>query len=252
MNRLPRLLVVLGVFFGFSLMAAPVFAQAQRTWVSGTGDDSNSCSPVKPCRTFAGALSKTATGGEINCLDSGAFGALTITKSVSIVCDGVIGAISAGNGGNGIVINGSGIKVLISGLEISGFDVALTGVQIRDAANVIIRQTSIRNFSQRGVDLQGTSGNSVSILDSEIIGSQLAGFFMEGQSGTVNNALIERTFFSMNGGSIQVVGPSLAFISDSTSADAVSFDLSGGAQVFSFGTNILLGKGTPTVTLPLL
>ena len=62
-------------------------AQATRTWVSGVGDDVNPCSRTAPCKTFAGAISKTATGGEINCLDPGGFGAVTITKSIQILCE---------------------------------------------------------------------------------------------------------------------------------------------------------------------
>ena len=70
----------------FFLQAAPVHAQASRTWVSGVGDDANPCSRTAPCKTFAGAISKTAVNGEINCLDPGGFGAVTITKSITIDC----------------------------------------------------------------------------------------------------------------------------------------------------------------------
>src|ERR687890_2297843 len=62
------------------------FGQATRTWVSGVGDDANPCSRTAPCKTFAGAISKTANGGEINCLDPGGFGGVTITKSLTIKC----------------------------------------------------------------------------------------------------------------------------------------------------------------------
>ncbi|MEO8034048.1 MAG: hypothetical protein ABI837_06410, partial [Acidobacteriota bacterium] len=63
-----------------SLVATGAFAQATRTWVSGVGDDVNPCSRTAPCKTWAGAISKTAPGGEIDALDSGGFGTLTITK----------------------------------------------------------------------------------------------------------------------------------------------------------------------------
>src|SRR5260370_23205221 len=62
----------------------PAYAQATRTWVSGVGDDANPCSRTAPCKTFAGAISKTAVGGEINVLDPGGFGAVTITKAITI------------------------------------------------------------------------------------------------------------------------------------------------------------------------
>src|SRR5213075_512893 len=79
-----------------SLLAASIslaHAQATRTWVSGVGDDANPCSRTAPCKTFAGAISKTATNGEINCLDPGGFGAVTITKSISIDCHEIFGSV---------------------------------------------------------------------------------------------------------------------------------------------------------------
>jgi hypothetical protein len=77
----------------FLLQAASVHAQASRTWVSGVGDDANPCSRTAPCKTFAGAISKTALNGEINCLDPGGFGAVTITKSITIDCHEVFASI---------------------------------------------------------------------------------------------------------------------------------------------------------------
>src|SRR6185295_2391016 len=88
------------------LHAAPANAQT-RTWVSGVGNDIDPCSRTAPCKTFAGAISKTAAGGEINCLDSAGFGSVTITKSITIKCEGVIGGIAA-SGTFGININDSG------------------------------------------------------------------------------------------------------------------------------------------------
>src|SRR6188508_379392 len=93
---------------GLAFTAAPAQAQATRTWVSGVGDDANPCSRTAPCKTFAGAISKTAAAGEINCLDPGGFGAVTITKSISIDCTGTFGSVLV-SGTSGIVISGAGI-----------------------------------------------------------------------------------------------------------------------------------------------
>ena len=79
-----------------SLGAGTAQAQATRTWVSGTGDDANPCSRTAPCKTFAGAISKTAVGGEINAIDSGGFGAVTITKAITIDGAGTFASILAG------------------------------------------------------------------------------------------------------------------------------------------------------------
>src|SRR6266851_7414713 len=89
-------------------LASATHAQATRTWVSGVGDDVNPCSRTAPCKTFAGAISKTAPGGEIDCLDPGGFGAVTITKSLTIDCSATFGSVLAA-GTNGINVNGSGI-----------------------------------------------------------------------------------------------------------------------------------------------
>src|SRR3954454_22467118 len=82
-----KLLTMLGVLFVALSQAPAAHAQATRTWVSGVGDDANPCSRTAPCKTFAGAISKTAAGGEINCLDPGGFGAVTITKAMTISCE---------------------------------------------------------------------------------------------------------------------------------------------------------------------
>src|SRR3954449_1538315 len=80
------------------------FGQATRTWVSGVGDDANPCSRTAPCKTFAGAISKTAINGEINCIDPGGFGAVTVTKSINIDCHEIFASILA-SGTTGTIIN---------------------------------------------------------------------------------------------------------------------------------------------------
>ena len=105
-------LTVLGPIRGCVLYVLPAHAQATRTWVSGVGDDVNPCSRTAPCKTYAGAISKTAAGGEINCLDPGGFGALTITKSISIVCAYTEGGVlAAGTTGFTISIVGAGDSI---------------------------------------------------------------------------------------------------------------------------------------------
>src|SRR6202163_4382796 len=103
MNKL-RLALRMVLFVSIMLMLASFTqAQASRTWISGVGDDVNPCSRTAPCKTFAGAISKTAAGGEIDCLDPGGFGTLTITKGITIDCDSGAGGILA-SGTFGITI----------------------------------------------------------------------------------------------------------------------------------------------------
>src|SRR5262245_8323740 len=98
------LLAILSIIAVPVLNANSAYAQATRTWVSGVGDDANPCSRTAPCRTFAGAISKTFINGEINCLDPGGFGAVTITKSITIDCHEIFASILA-SGTTGIIIN---------------------------------------------------------------------------------------------------------------------------------------------------
>src|SRR6266849_7695421 len=104
MNRFAKIvLMVVALTLALPSLA---LAQATRTWVSGVGDDANPCSRTAPCKTFAGAISKTAAGGEISVLDPGGFGAVTITKSITI--DGGTGAGWASilvSGTNGVIVN---------------------------------------------------------------------------------------------------------------------------------------------------
>src|SRR6266700_5116586 len=84
---------IAGAIIALFLLASPASAQASRTWISGVGDDVNPCSRTAPCKTFAGAISKTAVNGEINCLDPGGFGGVTITKSITLDCHEVFASI---------------------------------------------------------------------------------------------------------------------------------------------------------------
>src|ERR1700743_2369446 len=110
-----------GALLLIGLAVAPANAQATRTWVSGVGDDANPCSRTAPCKTFAGAISKTAAAGEIDCLDPGGFGTLTITKSITIDCGGggIVGSVLA-SGVAGINVNTAGINVVLRNIIING------------------------------------------------------------------------------------------------------------------------------------
>ena len=125
------------------LASAPAHAQATRTWVSGIGDDANPCTRTAPCKTFAGAIAKTAAGGLINCLDPGGFGTVTITKSITLACNDVGGGILSTQS-NGVVINAAATDtVLLRGLEIHGAGTGLSGVRILAAAAVQIEDCII-------------------------------------------------------------------------------------------------------------
>ena len=148
------------LFVGFTVTAQ---AQATRTWVSGVGDDANPCSRTAPCKTFAGAISKTASGGEISVLDPGGFGAVTITKSITINGEGTLAGILS-TGVPGIIINGSGIIVTLIDLKINGGTTGTDGVRILNAAAVNIEGCHIYDYqtaSSIGVNIEPNIGVGV-------------------------------------------------------------------------------------------
>src|SRR4051812_19242692 len=136
-------------------------AQATRTWVSGVGDDVNPCSRTAPCKTFAGAISKTAAGGEINCLDPGGFGGVTITKALAIKCRYTEGGVLVA-GTNAIVVNAPvSAKVTIAGLDINGLNgtasPGLNGIRILSAKVVHVIDNEIYGFNGAGIDVNPTA-----------------------------------------------------------------------------------------------
>ncbi|HEY0570963.1 MAG TPA: hypothetical protein VGD16_05450 [Enterovirga sp.] len=163
MRAISTLLGLFVVVAGSSL----AHAQATRTWVSGVGDDANPCSRTAPCKTFAGAISKTAIAGEINCIDSGGFGAVTITKSMAIVCDNVEAGIAA-TGTNGINVNGAGIVVFLSGLDIEGYGTGINGINFIQGATLNVKNTILRGFQASngtGLKVAPASGTSEVFLE---------------------------------------------------------------------------------------
>jgi len=244
-------------------------AQATRTWVSGVGDDVNPCSRTAPCKTFAGAISKTATGGEIDALDPGGFGAITITKSITLNGAGTNASILALNT-NGVIVNGPGITVNLRNLSINGgAGTTGNGIRILQAGAVNIDNVDISNFAGttatngRGITIEtATSGVRVNVTNSLITSVENHGIHAVPPGGSVqlvvDNVRIE------NGGAagIDLLQNTAATISRSAiinhrNQGAVRLELSSANATISSSvlannaagvTNVAAG-GAPTVFL---
>src|SRR5882757_6553290 len=177
MIRLIRPLGVLAAILAPLALAAPAGAQPQRTWVSGTGSDSAACSRTQPCQTFAAAFNAVAVHGEINCIDAGGFGTLTITKSITIDCHEVFASINASSG-TGITINFNAFSdprktVRLRNLNINGIDSGNYGIQIigSNGGRVLIEDGLIDGFygsPGRGISDQRTGGGNLVVTNTTV------------------------------------------------------------------------------------
>jgi hypothetical protein len=163
-------------------MAPAAHAQATRTWVSGVGDDVNPCSRTAPCKTFAGAISKTATGGEISVLDPGGFGAVTITKAITISGDGTLAGILAA-GTNGVIVNAPATdRVVLRNLSINGAGTGINGIRFLAGKSLLVDNCTISGFTTRGIDVSLAASADVIVKDTTITNVP-TGFFLNTTAG---------------------------------------------------------------------
>jgi hypothetical protein len=178
MRKIALALAILGTTLVSALYTAPAHAQATRTWVSGVGDDANPCSRTAPCKTWAGAISKTLAGGEIDALDPGGFGALTITKPITLDGGGgqVASVLVAGT--NGITVAaGSGDTVILRNLRFDGLlcsspqasgctgSPGLTGISFVSGAQLVIDNCDIFGFNTNGISVAPNTSGTILFLE---------------------------------------------------------------------------------------
>ena len=271
----------------FMICLLPIVAQAQatRTWVSGVGDDANPCSRTAPCKTFAGAISKTAPGGEIDALEPGGFGALTIMKAItidggggqvaSVLASGTNGITvnagptdvvtlrnlringivsSAGGGVNGVQYNtGAALHVencYIFGFTGDGIDVATT------AANValFVNDTFLTNNSKNGIKVAPTGGNVRSVLVHVWAqDNSSSGIALHPSAGISAGTVVNESSAVGNGTGIDVLGGTLFLGNSVIAKNSIGVSITGGS-VLSYKTNIIDGNttnGTPLTGTPL-
>lgn len=247
------LTMLIGATFAASMFyASPAAAQATRTWVSGVGDDANPCSRTAPCKTFPGAISKTAAGGEIDCLDPGGFGTVTITKSITLDCRETEGSILA-SGVTGVVVNGANISVVLRGLSINGAGTTpgTTGVRILQAQSVTIEDSYIFGFgsgSARGVSIDSTSSNVQLFVNNTTINNNTGGgIVVQPSTGFSAGADLNNVRLLGNG----VAGLALSTASGATalSATIVNSQIAGGGVAGTSGVVAKAPSGTATIII---
>src|SRR5262245_30104280 len=169
--------------FSFCLLVAPAQAQSVRTYVSSAGTDGNNCGRLTPCRTFQAAHDKTLAGGEITVLDQGNFATLTITKSISIINEGIGQAsILVGNGDTGLTINAPSAKVNLRGLTIEGVGDS-RGVLVGSVLSLTMTNCIVRNHTGDGIDIAPATNSNITISHTLVADNGGNGIFVQ-PSGT--------------------------------------------------------------------
>jgi len=246
MTKSTFLSALLGALFVAGLAIAPAHAQATRTWISGVGDDANPCSRTAPCKTFAGAISKTAAGGEIDALDPGGFGALTITKAITL--DGGGGQVASilVSGTNGINISAAATDVIIirnlrfNGIVNSG-STGLVGVQVNTAGRVVIEKCDIFGFGTAAMLVATSATSSPTINFQETtINNNASGISVKPTGGTVKIALVLSHVDNNVNGGVRIDGTGGGAVNASITDSSIS--LNGGA-----GLNVLSGTANVAV-----
>jgi hypothetical protein len=207
------------------------FAQATRTWVSGVGDDANPCSRTAPCKTWAGAIAKTAPGGEIDALDPGGFGALTITKAITISGVGTQASVLV-SGTNGFVIAaGANDVVTLHNLQFQGLNGSgLIGVRMFTGKTLIMQDVRIMGF-QTGVKAE--QGNTF-IDHSEFTNNKTAALWSINSA----NLAVENSVISENQVAVQPdLGSTIRLSNNAVYDNQTGFACGTGGTLASAGNN---------------
>ena len=247
MPRLSRLLFVAVACLSAAGALAPAAAHAQstRTWVSGVGNDADPCSRTAPCKTFAGAISKTAAGGEINAVDPGGFGAVTITKPITIDASSTAGGV-LNAGSNGVIVNAAATDdVILRGLDIDGAGCAfggVSGIRVLKAHSVVI-ENSLITHQQKAIDIASTSPvnvlvNHVSMPDNCTLGVGVA----SGAGGSANVAIQDSTI-SNSGTAVSMGAGGSAWLTRTTLfGNALAYQTLSGGAIADYGDNRLIAN----------
>lgn len=230
---------LVGLFFAFSAVAD---AQATRTWVSGVGDDVNPCSRTAPCKTFAGAISKTAANGEINCLDPAGYGSITITKSIAIDCEDTQGSILASLT-TGVILNAQNINVRLRGLSINGAGNGTNGIRVLNSGNntLVIEECVIWNFATHGISIESNGGTfKLAVKDSSIrnnTGNGINTFLTGVATATIS---VENTLIAFNGIGVNLGAAATATVQNSTvTNNTTGLQASGSTSVMAAKDNVI-------------
>lgn len=254
MTRFALALSIMAIVLGVIAHPGDALAQAQRTWVSGTGDDAAPCSHTAPCKTFAGAISKTAAGGEIDCLDPGGFGSVIIVKSVTIDCTGTLGSVVSSFDGMLVKLAKSTDVVTIRGVTLNGGGGGANGIHFTQTGALNLDHLVIFGFAQNGVDFEPTSDASLFVSDVIAHDNGGAGALVKTVGDVNGKAVLIRATAQHNAGAGVMAdgkGATIQIGAMAINGNATGVGVNNGGVVQSFGNNAISGNandGTASLT----
>jgi hypothetical protein len=180
---------------------------SSQTFVSATlGSDSSPCTRVSPCLTFAVALAQTSAGGEIDVLDPGDFGPVTVTKAITIYGNAVGGAgMITSPGTSGIVVSAGANDVIhLGGLVFDGVNASGTsGVVFLSGARLHIENCAVLGFTTSGITFSPGTGSATTTLlvvqDTTIL-NNATGLLIRPTGGIAANVALRRLRIDNNTG----------------------------------------------------
>jgi hypothetical protein len=165
-----------------------------RTYVSGSGSDSNQCSVTSPCKTFQGALNRTLPGGEIYVLNSANYGQVTINKAVTITSEGAVAGVLASSGVGITISAGPSDVINLRGLDIDGGNTGLVGVQFNSGQALNMQKSVVRGFTNAGIVFGPNSAGMLFVSDTALTNNATNGLLIKSTgSGAVNGSLTRVT-----------------------------------------------------------
>jgi hypothetical protein len=243
--------VLLTLAAAAALLPAAAQAQATRTFVSGgdDGDDTFVCSRSEPCRTFAGAIIKTAAKGEINVLSPGGFGPVTITKGITIDATPFIGGVLT-NTGNAINVNaGATDEVVLRGLDLNGLCTAASGIRFNSGRALIIENTTFRGFATASIQLTPTTTAPTVLIDNVSISNGCDATPGNGidaaPTGTLDVAVRDSTIMNSATGVRAADRARVRLTQTTIFANAFGLVSVGSGVIDSCGDNQVFGNGPP-------
>jgi len=232
------------VFFAFAMcfcaLTSQAQAQATRTWVSGTGDDANPCSRTAPCKTFAGAVSKTADCGEIDALDPAGYGTVTLTKGIKIDGGGgeagQVASILA-SGVPGVTINNSSVSCtmdVLRNLDINGIQSGTVGVNVIAGGTLAIENVDIENFTQQCINVAPASAVGLTMYNTNLERCSSGALVVNYSGVGFERVVASNTHFSKS-----QVGPGVS-ITGNAKVSIVNSDINNnqGGGVLTSGANV--------------